>query len=161
METFSALLALCEGNSPVTGEFPEQRPVTRSFDIFICAWINGWVNNRKAGELTRRRAHYDVTGMIFIIMEQRPMNGWKWKTRIVLFWQHHPCWTQGTQNTASYLDPHPNPIKQNIWKLTSGSKPPYDIFTLKWFHGAIITPTQVIVYHWWIPCETLVHTGSR
>ena len=35
METFSALLALCAGNSPVTGEFPEQRPVTRSFDVFF------------------------------------------------------------------------------------------------------------------------------
>ena len=35
METFSALLALCAGNSPVTGEFPTQRPVTRSFDVFF------------------------------------------------------------------------------------------------------------------------------
>ena len=35
METFSALLALCAGNSPVPGEFPAQRPVTRSFDIFF------------------------------------------------------------------------------------------------------------------------------
>ena len=35
METFSALLALCAGNSPVTGEFTTQRPVTRSFDIFF------------------------------------------------------------------------------------------------------------------------------
>ena len=35
METFSALLALCTGNSPVTGEFPSQIPVTRSFDIFF------------------------------------------------------------------------------------------------------------------------------
>ena len=35
METFSALLALCEGNSSVTGEFPSQRPVTRSFDVFL------------------------------------------------------------------------------------------------------------------------------
>ena len=35
METFSALLALCEGNSPVTGEFPAQRPVTRSFEVFF------------------------------------------------------------------------------------------------------------------------------
>ena len=37
METFSALLALCAGNSPVTGEFEfsSQRPVTRSFDIFV------------------------------------------------------------------------------------------------------------------------------
>ena len=32
METFSALLALCEGNPLVTGGFPTQRPVTRSFD---------------------------------------------------------------------------------------------------------------------------------
>ena len=35
METFSALLALCAGNSPATGEFPSQRPVTRSFDVFF------------------------------------------------------------------------------------------------------------------------------
>ena len=35
METFSALLALCMGNSLVTGEFPTQRPVTRSFDVFF------------------------------------------------------------------------------------------------------------------------------
>ena len=38
METFSALLAICVGNSPVTGEVPTQRPVTRSFcprGIFI------------------------------------------------------------------------------------------------------------------------------
>ena len=35
METFSALLAICSGNSPVPGEFPTQRPVTRSFDVFF------------------------------------------------------------------------------------------------------------------------------
>ena len=35
IETFSALLALCPGNSPVTGEFPAQRPVPRSFDVFF------------------------------------------------------------------------------------------------------------------------------
>ena len=35
METFSALLAICAGNSPVSGEFPAQRPVTRSFDDFF------------------------------------------------------------------------------------------------------------------------------
>ena len=31
----SALLAICAGNSPVPGEFPTQRPVTRSFDVFF------------------------------------------------------------------------------------------------------------------------------
>ena len=35
METFSALLALCAGNSPVSGVFPSQRPVTRNFDVFF------------------------------------------------------------------------------------------------------------------------------
>ena len=35
METFSALLALCAGNSPVPGEFPSQRPVTRSFHVYF------------------------------------------------------------------------------------------------------------------------------
>ena len=35
METFSALLAICAGNSPVPGKFPAQRPVTRSFDVFF------------------------------------------------------------------------------------------------------------------------------
>ena len=31
----SASLAICAGNSPVTGEFPAQRPVMRSFDVFF------------------------------------------------------------------------------------------------------------------------------
>ena len=35
METFSALLAICAGNSPVPGKFPTQRPVTRSFDVYF------------------------------------------------------------------------------------------------------------------------------
>ena len=35
METFSALLVLSEGNPPVTGGFPAQRPVTRSSDVFF------------------------------------------------------------------------------------------------------------------------------
>ena len=35
METFSALPALCAGNSPVTGEFLSQRPATQSFDVFF------------------------------------------------------------------------------------------------------------------------------
>ena len=40
METFSASLALCAGNSPVTGEFPKQRPLTRSFDVFFDLRLN-------------------------------------------------------------------------------------------------------------------------
>ena len=63
METFSALLALCAGNSPITGEFPFQIPVTRIFDVFFELCLNKWLNNREAGDLIRHRAHYDVTFM--------------------------------------------------------------------------------------------------
>ena len=43
------------------GEFPTQRPVTQSFDVFfdLCP-NNGWVNNREAGDLRRYRAHCDI-----------------------------------------------------------------------------------------------------
>ena len=48
------------------GEFPTQRPVTRSFGVsLICVWINGWANNHEAGDLRRHRGynHYDVNVM--------------------------------------------------------------------------------------------------
>ena len=40
METVSALLAIFAGNSPVHGEFPAQRPVTRTFDVFFDLRLN-------------------------------------------------------------------------------------------------------------------------
>ena len=40
METFSALLATCAGNSPVPGEFPAQRAMTQSFDVFFDLRLN-------------------------------------------------------------------------------------------------------------------------
>ena len=49
MASFSALLALCEGNSPATGEFPSQRPVTRSFDIFFDLRLNKQLNKQSWG----------------------------------------------------------------------------------------------------------------
>ena len=62
MNTFSALLALCEGNPPVTGGFPSQRPVTQSFDAFLSKQTVEQTN-RDAGNLRCGRAHYNVTAM--------------------------------------------------------------------------------------------------
>ena len=39
-EAFCALLAICAGNSPVPGEFPTQRPATRSFDVYFDLCLN-------------------------------------------------------------------------------------------------------------------------
>ena len=50
METFSVTLALCQGNSPITREFPSQRSVTRSFDVFFDLHLN----KRLSKQLRRR-----------------------------------------------------------------------------------------------------------
>ena len=49
MEAFSALLAICAGNSPVPGEFPAQRPVTWSFDVFFDLRLNKRLSKQSWG----------------------------------------------------------------------------------------------------------------
>ena len=49
METFSTLLAICAGNSPVPGEFPAQRPVTWSFDVFFDLHLNKRLSKQSWG----------------------------------------------------------------------------------------------------------------
>ena len=60
---FSVTGPLC-GEFTGPGEFPTQRPVTQSFDVFFDLCLNnGWVNNREAGDLRRHCGHYDVNVM--------------------------------------------------------------------------------------------------
>ena len=61
METLSALLALCEGNAPVTGGFHSQKGQWRG--------ANGKANNRGAGDLRHRRTNYDVTVMNYCTLK--------------------------------------------------------------------------------------------
>ena len=49
METFSALLAICAGNSPVTSELTAQRPVTWSFDVFFDLRLNKRLSKKSWG----------------------------------------------------------------------------------------------------------------
>ena len=49
METFSALLAICAGNSPVPGEFPAQRPVPQSFEVFFDLRLNKRLSKQSWG----------------------------------------------------------------------------------------------------------------
>ena len=44
----------------------------------ICVWINGWVNNREAGELRRYRPHYDVTVMVITYAYSDPEHSNIW-----------------------------------------------------------------------------------
>ena len=49
--------------SPVNSPHKVQWRGSLMFSL-ICTRINGWVNNREAGDLRHHRAHYDVTVMI-------------------------------------------------------------------------------------------------
>ena len=77
METFSALLAICAGNSPVPGEFPAQRPVTRSFDVFFDLRLNkrlskqsrGWWIETISRPLWRHCNTLDSRDMVALIVE--------------------------------------------------------------------------------------------
>ena len=59
METFSALLAICAGNSQHKGQW--HRALMFSL---ICAWLNVWVKYGETGDLRCHRAHCDITVMI-------------------------------------------------------------------------------------------------
>ena len=70
METFSALLAFCAWNSPVTGEFSAQRPVTRSFDVFCDLGLN-----KPLGKLSWV---------------------WQFETPSRSLWRHYDVWTESS-----------------------------------------------------------------
>ena len=74
METFSALLALCGGNPPVTGGF-SQRSMTRSFDVFVDLRLNKRLSKqlRRWWFETRHPAHYDVN-IMFDVSLSKPLN---------------------------------------------------------------------------------------
>ena len=95
MVTFSALLALCAGNSPVNSPHKGQWCGALMFPL-ICDWINGWVNNREAGYLRRHRAHYYVTVM--------------WYN-----WRYRPIFDKYQHNGCMYIYPNVG----TVW-VTSG-----------------------------------------
>ena len=74
METFSVLLAICAGNSPVPGEFPAQRPVTRSFDVFFDLCSNkrlskqswGWWFETPSCPLWRHRNVVTLSSKLYV-----------------------------------------------------------------------------------------------
>ena len=97
METFPGNWPFVQGihRSPVNSPHKGQLRGALVFSLF-CVWINGWVNNREAGDLRRFRAHYDVIAMVIL---QSPsyllkygsqsaefINSRKWTSEISLLW---------------------------------------------------------------------------
>ena len=130
MEAFSALLALCAGNSPVTDVFPHKGP-WRGALIFslICAYIYGWVNNHEAGGLRRHRAHYDV-----IVMWDSPIG-----RTASLYWIR-PLHCTPIRHVYSHSRQFvSNPHKEN---LPSSHVANYTITTMLWVYNCACSVCQ-------------------
>ena len=117
--------------SPVNSPHKGQWRGALMFSL-ICAWINGWVNNREAGDLRRHRTHYDV---IVVLMPKRVdqqygknivrhtahtivswpnpkqwlMNGYRWhfyvlsRITLILFLLYHPSTNTSNNCCCNYF----------------------------------------------------------
>ena len=119
METFSALLAICAGNSPVPGEFPAQRPVTQSFDVFFDLhpgkrlskqWC-GWWFEKPSCPLWRHRNGWEAK------LTKHPWVAGKWATSTGFM----------MSNDLSHKSGHLVDIQQQKFAHLT-----LDLFTSKW-----------------------------
>ena len=137
MKIFSALLAFCAGNSPVTGEFPHKSQWHGALMFsLIGAWMDDWVNNYEAGDLRRHRTHYDVT-----VMERNPK----------LQEPQGPISTIGSflicvvmKDTTLYLT-HPPPPPPPPWRKWPISQ---TTFTNDFFSGTKTSFAYWFKFHW-------------
>ena len=94
--------------SPANSPHKSQRRGVFMFSL-ICLTTNCWVNNRNAGDLTRHRAHYDVTVMIFAaIMRHGGCN-----TSVII-----ACGRAQMQVPFSIYCPRPHGIGLSQWQKT-------------------------------------------
>ena len=117
METFSALLAICAGNSPVPGEFPAQRPVTRSFDVFFDLRLNKRLSKQSWGwwlETTWRSLWRGCNVAMMYRLFSRYQDTWKW----YIDW--YPCWQWCSDYSRMYTIWANLELTKHRWLSSSG-----------------------------------------
>ena len=154
IETFSALLAICVGNSPVPGEFPTQRPVTRSFDVFFDLRLNkrlstqlwGWWFETLTRSLWRhcnaflQNTHNNYPVPMFISRIGTHLKKQQHRNK----WQFHCMWSQIILTVSK--------IRKNIYRsnilreLLSNCSLPLDIGCSLWT-GLYIQKLIIIYWH--------------
>ena len=86
METFSALLDICAGNSPVPGEFPTQRPVTRSFDVYFDLRPNKRVSKQLWGWWFETQSHPLWRHVMSSHRNLEKLFTWQWARCLLMTW---------------------------------------------------------------------------
>ena len=123
METFSMLLALCAGNSLVTDEFPSQRPLTQSFDVFFDLCLNKRLSKQMRcwwfeTPLGSSWCHCNATHLMY---NEWPMSWWL-----------EMSWCQiGTRPSATIM---------LIWPCLTTHKSCHEVYIFK-------IPLETFIYH--------------
>ena len=123
METFSALLAICAGNLPVPGEFPAQRPVTRSCDVFFDLRLNkrlskqswGWWFETLSRSLWR---HRNIVGRFYLCLPSglpRITSLAQSKRAHMAIMQTRRIWWNKSHSSAKTSNK--SKIKLNTWRM--------------------------------------------
>ena len=106
MEIFSALLAICAGNSRVPGEFPTQRPVTRSFDVYFDLRPNKWLSKQSWGWWFETLSsslwrHRNATWPVMLHRDNNTLNGAaRYTSHKLLLGLNHWLWIRNIQWTV-------------------------------------------------------------
>ena len=90
MDMFSALLAVCAGNSPVTSDFPSQRPVRRSFNVFFLDgsfWCHVW----------RQSWHHDYSRFSVVVNHKHLHTSMSWLPLLNLWTDLPALWPSQIQ----------------------------------------------------------------
>ena len=162
METFSTLLAICAGNSPVPGEFPTQRPVTRSFDVFFDLLLNkrlskqwwGWWFETLSRPLWRYRNEGQQCEKLFLAITS-------------LWWIHNVCIILLTQHII-YYRANDNIVESSLYNAINNNdnlvKNAFHNFLLNAMRGWNLWPQSLIhieLYHWYALRKIVLYSLAR
>ena len=164
MDPFSALLAVCAGNSPVTGEFPSQRPVVRSFDVFFDLCLNKRLSKRSWGwwfetpsRSSWRHCNVVVTKQILFLCYFSVFRGWI-NLRLLYIYcslrintpndiHHVHIWHVSPQLSCSDTCRINNQTWPNRYNFPEAKTPT----TAKWHDGANSDPHPCFLPVIWLP----------
>ena len=162
METFSALLAICAGNSPVPGEFPSQRPVTRSFHISFDLRMNkrlgkqswGWWFETPSRPLWRQCNVLLPIAVLVVVRYCSSHNYTTYTYVIAIFlpgrWHSHGRCTQELLVYRPFRKIGKLPQNNIRWAFT------WDFYwSINWFSAAKISfKTELTLYQFWTSLVT-------
>ena len=159
METFSALLAFCAGNSPVAGEFTAERPVTRSFDIFFDLCLNkclskqswGWRFKTPSCPLWRHRNAYSKISLWNVKLSSKLTHHGE---LCGLYWEFKGPW--GTLNTVGF---HQEYSQQTLcsWPMKASYGMYFVSLQINLWSAVVIAVMEVI--SWYYTYNIMIYIG--